>query len=503
MKKLCFLALLIAILFMERGYSQMDNGNYKFENSAISLQFTITAPGTYAFESGNPCGVTRDSFVVVQPSTVVPVWATDTTFCNTSVDFVLDPGPGYSYQWNTGASTQTMHVTSAGIYTVVIGNACLIPTTLSMEVKHFTYPEPDLTYQMTYMLMCDSTIVLNPAPGFTYDSYQWNTGATTPTLAISAANGHSMAYRVTVTSGACTAISSQANFDYYYPPKTPEICVVTVDETLNKNLVVWNKDIEVMPGDPDYASVVSYTIYKASGSATWDSIGTVLASGQHTFVDQSSTPQMMSSLYKISAKDRCSAVGQNSYYHKTILLSVNQGLNPGQVPLMWSPYLDESGNFVVDKYLIYKGPSMAELTLYDSTPGFNTSYIDTGVYVQQFYQIAVAKADGCDPSPMLQKGGPKNIIEGSSSNVTKNVVSGIDNFNHVCFSIYPNPATNQITLSGIETGGTLRLYDLTGKLLLERVNMENTLDLRGIAAGSYVLEVRTKSGVVRGSVVVE
>jgi uncharacterized protein YjdB len=94
-----------------------------------------------------------------------------------------------------------------------------------------------------------------------------------------------------------------------------------------------------------------------------------------------------------------------------------------------------------------------------------------------------------------------NIIQVTNTGVTaNNAESG--------FSIYPNPATNQITLSGIETGGTLRLYDLTGKLLLERVNRENTLDLRGIAAGSYVLEVRNESGpdsyrVVRGSVVVE
>lgn len=462
----------------------------------------ITEPGTYVFERGNPCDTTRDTIVVIQLPTSVPVW-TDTTFCNTSVSLLLDPGPGYTYSWTPGgATTQTLAVTSAGIYSVVLDNACIVPTTISMEVKHFAYPTPDLTYQMTYMLMCDSTIVLNPAPGYTYDSYHWNTGATTPTLAISAANGHSMAYRVTVTSGACTAISSQANFDYYYPPKTPEICVVTVDETLNKNLVVWNRDIEVMPGDPDYATVNSYTIYKATGAATWDSIGTVLATDQHTFVDQTSTPPMVSSLYKISAQDRCGLFGQKSYYHKTILLSVNQGLNPGQVPLLWSPYTDESATFVVDKYFIYKGPSISELVLYDSTPGFNTSYVDTGVYIQQFYQIVVTKVGGCDPSPMVKKGGPKNVIDGSYSNVTKNIVNGIDDVQKIRISIYPNPSSDGIFHIDGDQISLIEVYDNVGRRITQ-TNYQPIINLGQYGKGVYTLRFFTSTGSTNKMVIVQ
>jgi hypothetical protein len=265
-----------------------------------------------------------------------------------------------------------------------------------------------------------------------------------------------------------------------------------VDETLNKNLVVWNRDIEVMPGDPDYATVNSYTIYKASGAATWDSIGTVLADNQHTFVDQSSTPPMVSSLYKISAQDRCGLSGQKSYYHKTILLSVNQGLNPGQVPLMWSPYTDESGTFVVDKYFIYKGPSMSELALYDSTPGFNTSYVDTGVYVQQFYQIVVTKVGGCDPSPMLRTGGPKNVIDGSYSNVTKNIVSGIGDVQKIRVSIYPNPSTGVFTVEG-EGITNIVVTDLSGRVL-KMYTTTSTIDLSEFAQGVYNVRVWTSQG---------
>jgi len=75
--------------------------------------------------------------------------------------------------------------------------------------------------------------------------------------------------------------------------------------------------------------------------------------------------------------------------------------------------------------------------------------------------------------------------------------------NGISITIYPNPATNQITISGIETGGTLRLYDLTGKLLLERENRDNKLELVGIAAGSYVLEWRKSNIIIRSRVLIE
>ncbi len=103
------------------------------------------------------------------------------------------------------------------------------------------------------------------------------------------------------------------------------------------------------------------------------------------------------------------------------------------------------------------------------------------------YYVVVSN-DGCNSDP-------SNIISVTNVGLYEN---------EVFMSIYPNPATTQITISGVEPSGTtLRLYDLTGKLLLERVNSDNTLDVSYVEAGSYLLEVRSDSGVVYGRVVVE
>jgi len=136
-------------------------------------------------------------------------------------------------------------------------------------------------------------------------------------------------------------------------------------------------------------------------------------------------------------------------------------------------------------------------TLFSNAASGNQWYSDNGAIAganSQYYIVTengnyyvVVSNDGCNSDP---------------SNIITMINVGL-NENDVFLSIYPNPATNQITISGIESGGTLRLYDLTGKLLLERENRDNTLDVSGVEAGCYVLEVRTESGVLYGRVVVE
>lgn len=78
----------------------------------------------------------------------------------------------------------------------------------------------------------------------------------------------------------------------------------------------------------------------------------------------------------------------------------------------------------------------------------------------------------------------------------------INNPTEIKINIFPNPANDIIFISGI-TGGTLRLYDLSGRLLQEKDNKDNTFNVSGIAPGSYVLEVNTGNGVAREKVVID
>jgi len=446
---------------------------------------TITTPDTYFFYQDNTCGSTIDTVQVIAEPSSLPIWS-DTTFCNTPISLTLDPGLGWNYLWNTGATTQTLFVDTAGTYTVNLSNHCTSGS-VSMTVSHQSYPLPDLSSNINGLPHCAmDVIVLDPAPGYAYDSYTWSTGATTPTLTVSSPNGD---YYVTVTQGGCSE-SAYTPVSFYSYPASSEICVVTVDISLNKNKIVWTADYEPIFGDFAYAKIASYNVYKAVGFNSWSLIGNVPADQEHTFIDMASSPSTVSSLYKISMVDTCGMEGLKSFYHKTILLAVTQGANPGEIPLIWNAYQDESGVFQVDKYYIYRGDSPGTLSLLDSVPGYNNNYIDTGIYTQKYYQIGVVKVGGCNSSPTPFKS--KSITSGSFSNIANNTISGISDFASINnISVYPNPSTGIFQVRG-KSISLVEVLDETGRVLLQTKN--TTVDVTQFVAGIYHVRITSGAG---------
>ena len=73
--------------------------------------------------------------------------------------------------------------------------------------------------------------------------------------------------------------------------------------------------------------------------------------------------------------------------------------------------------------------------------------------------------------------------------------------------IYPNPATNHITvdLNGLEeTNSILKMYDFSGKLVFEKQSSSiTTIDVSYFVKGMYTLEVSTSDKVLRSKVVLD
>jgi gliding motility-associated-like protein len=119
----------------------------------------------------------------------------DTIVCN-SINFKLDAGnPGSTYLWSTGATTQTIQVTTAGTYWVKATNGfCEDMDTLNVQVV----PGPILNLPPEVSLCKPDSATLNAEnPGCTY---VWSTGATTPTIVIKDAG----VYTVTVSNSMCS-----------------------------------------------------------------------------------------------------------------------------------------------------------------------------------------------------------------------------------------------------------------------------------------------------------
>jgi len=62
-------------------------------------------------------------------------------------------------------------------------------------------------------------------------------------------------------------------------------------------------------------------------------------------------------------------------------------------------------------------------------------------------------------------------------------------------SVYPNPTSGQITITGTAESFTLRLFNLQGQLLKTHYNVRETADLTGLPAGLYVLDLEGREGI--------
>jgi CotH kinase protein/Chitobiase/beta-hexosaminidase C-terminal domain/Lamin Tail Domain/Secretion system C-terminal sorting domain/SprB repeat len=108
-------------------------------------------------------------------------------------------GPGYTYEWSTGATTQSITVDDNGDYGVTVYNAAGCDGYVEIEVDEEDALEPEIDGYPTFCTGLFTT--LDASSG--YETYQWSNGATTQTIDVSTPG----TYQVEVTSGNCTGIT--------------------------------------------------------------------------------------------------------------------------------------------------------------------------------------------------------------------------------------------------------------------------------------------------------
>lgn len=62
-------------------------------------------------------------------------------------------------------------------------------------------------------------------------------------------------------------------------------------------------------------------------------------------------------------------------------------------------------------------------------------------------------------------------------------------------SVFPNPAQNQITLSGAETVASVEIFDLSGRMMMSVTNMR-VIDISNLEPGSYIMQYTGESGTI-------
>lgn len=177
-----------------------DFGDGSPTDTSTAPSHTFLNTGTYnvmliAIDSSS-CNIADTAYVTITVLNQISAFlGNDTAFCPPGA-MLLDAGvAGATYQWNTGATTQTINVTNPGNYwvTVSLGSNCTATDTIQVAQFTFNGLGPDLE-------LCPGSSVMI-AGATAGASYQWSTGATTSSIEVSQAG----TYWVEMTWGNCSS----------------------------------------------------------------------------------------------------------------------------------------------------------------------------------------------------------------------------------------------------------------------------------------------------------
>jgi hypothetical protein len=379
--------------------------------------------------------------------------------------------PGVQNPITDTIKNTTYHVT------ITTSNGCNAHDSLRIQILPLNVAAGDS------LITCGDSVMLPVISNYSgTDSlyYAWSpsigisdTTSASPYVTIISNQNYSVA--ISTTNG-CQAIDT-AVFISLKPMSAPEICIVGVD-SVNKNIIVWNKPIST--------AIDSFYIYRETGTTDiYEKIGAVSFDSVSVFVDSTSYPDVQSNKYKISIFDDCGQASAKSEYHKTMHLTINQGMG-NTWNLIWEPY----EGFTVSSYRVYRGTAPNNLQQIGTTTSGSTQYTDqTPPAGYVYYQVEVISPNSCNLSKSYNS---------SRSNVATNKPVGItdDLATFESFSIYPNPANTKIEISVFQKS-QIEILNADGQVLKRIFSNENhaTIDISEFSKGVYFVKAKSEKGI--------
>ncbi|NCC74499.1 MAG: T9SS type A sorting domain-containing protein, partial [Sphingobacteriia bacterium] len=111
----------------------------------------------------------------------------------------------------------------------------------------------------------------------------------------------------------------------------------------------------------------------------------------------------------------------------------------------------------------------------------DTEYLDTDLSIGTYTYYVTAVYD---------------IGESGGSNQVTEIITSIYEPAVQAFNIYPNPATDAVTIIGNAQFKQVRIVNYTGQVVYQNVvnNSETTISTRDLSSGVYILQVETQEG---------
>ncbi len=439
--------------------------SYAWSTTETSSAITVHQSGTYSVtvDLGNNCtAISAPLQVTVNTTPIITISAGGaTTFCQgDSVTLTASSGNGYNYQWLEsgsilGISTVDYVVNTSGTYAVFVtdANGC---SNTSSDIAVTVNPLPTISVTAsgaTTICQGDTvTLTANPATGLTY---QWlkNNGninnANTGTLDATTSGS----YKVFVTdANGCSNTSSTT--------------AVTVNPIPTANVTAGGPLIFCQGGQ-----VILNATTGTGYSYQWQQNGSDI-----TNANTGSYTATAAGTYTVNVTDSngCGAASSNTVVVVNAGPSVTFVLSPDTVCLQSAAFALTGG---LPTGGTYTGNGVATGQFTAATAGVG---LDTLSYT-------FSDTNGCSST--------------ASALMYVDICPGINEVDAMNFSVFPNPTDGQLTLqgSGISGMATLEIHDMLGVVVFSKnIHIDNatfneTLDLKTLAGGVYVLNVKSNS----------
>jgi hypothetical protein len=243
-----------------------------------------------------------------------------------------------------------------------------------------------------------------------------------------------------------------------------QICAVTVDPITGLIKVLWEES--------DPFAVSGYKIFREATNGAMEIIGEVDA-GNLNFTDINANSLQRAYVYGLSTIDTCGSEIM-SETHKTIHLSINQGLNA--INLIWTPYLGISYN----TYYIHRRESGGNFQLIDSVPASVTSYSDINPPSNvNDYIVSLKMNSACNSS----RNNPANIYSNIGS-----VPLGVPE-NYSDHTIHTELTNGKLIIRSNQMIDRLYLFSPLGLINSYNINDNHAeINVSFLASGIYIMK---------------
>lgn len=456
--------------------------NYVWSNGSTNEDVNQLEAGPHevTVTDANGC-ISTKSILVEEPGEVIVTTISENSACGgndgkASVAVSGSSAP-YNYIWSNGGNGPLVTGLSAGIYDVVVidANGCIFEESVSISEGDLNIVLDSITG--TGCVGDLANIYVRVFPNGTY-SYDWSNGATTEDVSGLVTGNYTL--EITDQNTFCKGYAEYSIMNI--PTTANEICIVTVDSISNTNRVVWEKDLNA-------TNVSHYNIYKESSqSGVYYLVDQVDYDSLSNWTDPVSNPQVRAWRYKISVVDDCGNESVVSSEHKTIHLTVNEGIN-NSYNLIWDHY--DGLNY--STYNIYRKTNSSGWQLITSVPSNLNSYTDqTPPVGTEYYRVEAITSSVCDPT--------RAGVNTSRSNVKNTPAAppygqSIDENLLGSFSIYPNPTNGIIN---VETTSFeklyLSVYNSMGEMVFQSNFQSKTqIDLSAFSNGIYLIQLENEN----------